>query len=250
MEYCAKTDIGNKREKNEDFFYAADNLFIVADGMGGHKAGEIASKTAVEAFVKYFYRNSMDLTSEEKQEALQGEEIKKLLTSSISYAHEQVLKISGSSSFLEGMGTTLTGCYLAFKNKIFEAHIIHAGDSRLYLKSGRDFTLVTEDHTIVGKMYRDGLITYEQAFSHPLKNYLENVIGIEADFKSDYIDAGLNVNDVLVLCSDGLNSMIKDIEINRIITRYKNPGKITDALIEKAKANGGDDNITVITIRI
>ena len=249
MEYFAKSDIGNIREKNEDFFYTSDNLFIVADGMGGHNAGEVASRAAVEAFTSFFKTN-ININPEAEQENPDKHKIKTLLTSSVSHANSQVLELAASQPLYEGMGTTLTGCYMQQENKAYSAHVIHAGDSRLYLKRGRNFSLITEDHTIVGKMYRDGIITYEQSFSHPLKNYLENVLGLEDDFKSDYTSIGLQRNDILLLCSDGLNSMIKDAEIDRIITKYITPEKITDALIRKAKANGGNDNITVITIKI
>jgi PPM family protein phosphatase len=251
MEYFAKSDIGNIREKNEDFYYTSDNLFIVADGMGGHNAGEVASKTAVDAFVSYFKKNIDSLNSGPKQEYLKDERIKTVLSDSIRYANNCVLGLSFKNKLYKGMGTTLTGCYIQQENKTCcSANIIHAGDSRLYLKSGRNFSLITEDHTIVGKMYRDGLITYEESFSHPLKNYLENVLGMEDDFKCDYTSVTLHRNDIILLCSDGLNSMLKDTNINSTIAKYKSCEKITDALIQEAKANGGNDNITVITIKI
>jgi len=247
MEYFAKSDIGNIKKKNEDFFYTSDNLFIVADGMGGHNAGEVASRAAVEAFAGFFKNN---INPGAAQENPVKEKIKTLLTSAILHANDCVLKLADSKPLYKGMGTTFTGCFILHENKAYSAHVIHAGDSRLYLKRGRNLLLITEDHTIVGKMYRDGIITYEQSFSHPLKNYLENVLGLEDGFKSDYTSIALQKSDVLLLCSDGLNSMIKDTEINQIITKYISPEKITDALIRKAKTNGGNDNITVITIKI
>jgi protein phosphatase len=247
MEYSANSDTGNVRDQNEDYYYASDNLFIVADGMGGHKAGEIASRTVIEKFVDFFIKNNQAEVSSDKN--TQNEKIRTLLTSSISFANNEVLKLAKSNPQYNGMGTTFTGCYVLLNGRTAEVHVIHAGDSRLYLKRAKSFELITQDHTLVGKMYRDGIITYEESFTHPLKNYLENVVGLESAFKSDYIKLNLHAKDILILCSDGLNSMIKDKEIDRIAAKYKQPQKITEALIEKAKANGGHDNITVITIK-
>ncbi|MBN1298173.1 MAG: Stp1/IreP family PP2C-type Ser/Thr phosphatase [Actinobacteria bacterium] len=245
MEYYANSDTGNYRKQNEDYYYISEKLFIVADGMGGHNAGEIASKTAVEEFVRYFNSNSGP-----EIESGDDKPIEKLLKASISHANNKVLDLAFSNPAYNGMGTTFTGCYITGEAKNAVLHIIHAGDSRVYLKSKSSFSLLTEDHTLVGKMYRDGLITYEEAFSHPLRNYLENVLGLEEGFTSDYIETGISINDIVLICSDGLNSMLKDAEINQIIVKYKKPGKITDELILKAKENGGLDNITAIIIKV
>lgn len=286
MEFYANSDIGNYREQNEDFFFADGNLFIVADGMGGHAAGEIASKTAVDSFVSHFYQhldtfndfpvnhnlsfeennlsanysilNSLKKNKKTKKkipdtESLNNlnEELKKdsniiheLMKSSINYANRQVYNLSCAKKEYSGMGTTFTACF-SFNNT---AHIVHIGDSRAYIKNDNSFNLLTRDHTVVYEMYRKGLISYEDTFSHPLRNYLENVLGINPSFDFDYLTVDLKEKDLLVLCSDGLNSMIKDKEIEKIIKKGNSAKKITDALIKKAKINGGLDNITVITI--
>jgi len=248
MEYSAKSDIGNHREQNEDYYYAADNLFIVADGMGGQNAGEVASKTAVDRFVEFF--NKQVNTTGKLKNRPGFNEVEKLLTGSMRYANDEILKLANSNPGYTGMGTTFTGCYVGFDNKNPVAHIIHAGDSRAYLKDKNNFKLLTSDHSLVGKMFRNGLITYDETFSHPLRNYLENVLGLESEFKSDYLQINLVPGNIMVLCTDGLNSMLRDAVIDNIITESGKPQKITENLILSAKASGGLDNITVITIKI
>ena len=235
MEYFAATDIGNYRDKNEDFYFCNDNLFIVADGMGGHKAGEIASKTAVENFVEYF-QNSLKNNSQDIQE---------FMISSLNFANSKVVKLSQREEDYSGMGTTFTGCFID-GNK---AHVIHVGDSRLYLKNSREFKLLTSDHTIVGELFRKGLLTYEETFNHPQKNYLTNVLGMGDELTPDYFSFDLGENDIILLCSDGLNSMLRDTFILKIINQFKNPEKITKKLIYWAKNKGGLDNITIISIK-
>ena len=236
MEYFAATDIGNYRDKNEDFYFCNDNLFIVADGMGGHKAGEIASRTAVENFVEYFQNNLKN----------NSQNIQEFMISSLNFANSKVFKLSREKKDYSGMGTTFTGCYIDGS----KAHVIHAGDSRLYLKNSRKFKLLTSDHTIVGELFRKGLLTYEDTFNHPQRNYLTNVLGIGDELTPDFFSFNLGENDIILLCSDGLNSMLRDTFILKIINQFKNPEKITEKLIYWAKNNGGLDNITIISIKI
>jgi protein phosphatase len=236
MEYFAATDIGNYRDKNEDFYFCNDNLFIVADGMGGHKAGEIASRIAVENFVEYF-QNSLKNNSQNIQE---------FMMSSVNSANSKVFKLSREKKDYSDMGTTFTGCYIDGS----KAHVIHVGDSRVYLKNSREFKLLTSDHTIVGELFRKGLLTYEETFNHPQKNYLTNVLGIGDELTPDFFSFDLGENDIILLCSDGLNSMLRDTFILKIINQFKNPEKITEKLIYWAKNKGGIDNITIISIKI
>jgi protein phosphatase len=237
MECFANTDIGNYREKNEDFYYCENNLFIVADGMGGHAAGEVASKLAVESFVKKFFSNPG---------TLKKNQIKKKLNNSIDFANKEVYKLASEKKEYNGMGTTFTACFLNSK----ELHVVHVGDSRLYLKNSKDLNLLTQDQTVVGEMYRNGLITYEEMFNHPLRNYLNNVLGLDPSLASDYFNYKVEPRDIVILCSDGLNSILKDIQIKEIIDQNNTPEDITSSLIRRAKDKGGFDNITVITIKI
>jgi PPM family protein phosphatase len=235
MEYFAATDIGNNRDQNEDYYFCNDNLFIVADGMGGHKAGEIASRTAVENFVEYFQKNLKD----------NSQNISEFMIESINFANTKVVTLSREKEDYSGMGTTFTGCYIVDK----KAHVIHVGDSRLYVKNNKEFKLLTSDHTIVGELFRKGLLTYKETFKHPQKNYLTNVLGLEDSLFPDYFSFDLEENEIMLLCSDGLNSMLNDTFILKIINQFKNPEKITEKLIYWAKNKGGLDNITVISIK-
>lgn len=229
MEYFAITDIGNVREQNEDCFFCKDNLFIVADGMGGHAAGEVASKTAVETFVENFFLDNKikkiniddiekpDTKKNENLKNITSENLKKLLQnlmlSSISKTNKKVYELSLKNPEYNGMGTTFTACYII--NNL--AGVVHVGDSRVYLKNDKSFRLLTQDHTVVWQMYKKGIISYEETFSHPFRNYLENVLGVYQKLKPDFFTFKVSSGDILILCTDGLNSMVKDEKINEII---------------------------------
>lgn len=250
MEYFADTDIGIYREKNEDYFCTGDNLFLVADGMGGHRAGEIASKLAIETFVKEFDQKPIDSTkrtpTEKKNKTLTPREIKRLLISAVQNANGEVFKKAVLQPEYYGMGTTLTGCYI-HKDR---AYIIHIGDSRLYIKRDNKLELLTSDHTLVGELFRRGEISYDAAFNHPQRNYLTNVIGVARDVKPDFNSYKILPEDIIIICSDGLNSMLRDKDILNIIDRYKQVRDIVKNLIKEALRKGGLDNITVIAIKI
>jgi serine/threonine protein phosphatase PrpC len=250
MEYFAYTDIGKYRKNNEDHFYAENNLFIVADGMGGHRAGEVASVLAVETFVKNFDSNLKDKTKKtspnKKTSDLTSRQIKELLVNSIKSANREVFDKAISQPEYYGMGTTFTGCYIQQD----KAYIIHVGDSRLYIKRSREFNLLTSDHTIVGELFRRGEISYDDTFNHPQRNYLTNVLGVVEDIDPDFISYKVLPEDILLICSDGLNSMLKDEEISGTIDKYKNAEVIAKNLIKGAIKKGGLDNITIIVIKI
>ncbi|MDO9579895.1 MAG: Stp1/IreP family PP2C-type Ser/Thr phosphatase, partial [Bacteroidales bacterium] len=218
MEYFAKTDIGNYREKNEDYFYADSNLFIVADGMGGHRAGEVASKTAVETFVKNFYKK------------INPENIKQALSFGISSANKEVYKKSIAKLECGGMGTTFTCCYIHNNT----ACMVHVGDTRLYVKSEDNFKLLTSDHTIVGELYRSGKISYEETFNHPKKNFLTNVLGIAESMEPDFFTVKLKPGSTILLCSDGLNSMLRDSYILKIINKFSSSEDTAKNLVSSA----------------
>ncbi len=250
MEYFAETNIGEYREKNEDYFYAKDGLFVVADGMGGHKAGEVASKLAVETFTKDFYGKLQDATKnsspDKKNKNLTLKKINDFLTESIKDSNEAVFKKAVLQPEYYGMGTTLTGCYI-YRDK---AYITHIGDSRLYIKRDYDFKLLTSDHTIVGELLRKGDISYEEAFDHPQRNYLTNVIGVAKDAKPDFYSYKILPGDLIILCSDGLSSTLRDKDISKIIDNYSKTRDIVKNLIEKVIEKEGMDNVTVVAIKI
>ncbi len=247
MEYFANSDIGNHREQNEDFYFVDEKtgLFIVADGMGGQKAGEVASRAATESFAKHF----LDFLKE-NSEYISDDLIKSALADAFKYANKEVFDLSVSDDKFSGMGTTLTICYVSplIKETVYFAHI---GDSRAYFLRGKDFRLITEDHTLVGELCKKGVITYDEMFDHPLRNYLNDVVGTDADITPDIITLDALPDDLIILCSDGLNSMLRDNVIFSIASsRHKKPLNITEELIKKAKSAGGQDNVTVITIKL
>lgn len=250
MEYFADTDIGKYRKNNEDYFYAKDNLFIVADGMGGHMAGEIASRISVETFAENFNRSLKGKTKKtsynKKADNLTSIHIKELLSGSIQIANREVFNKAVSKSEYYGMGTTFTGCYI----QEYKVYIIHVGDSRLYVKRGSEFKLLTSDHTIVGELFRRGEISYDDTFNHPQRNYLTKVLGVAEDVDPDFSSHEILPEDIILICSDGLNSMLKDEEISSIIDKYRNAHDIAKNLIKGAIKKGGLDNITVIVIKI
>ncbi|MDD5601275.1 MAG: Stp1/IreP family PP2C-type Ser/Thr phosphatase [Actinomycetota bacterium] len=253
MEYFADTDIGVYREKNEDYFYAEGNLFLVADGMGGHRAGEVASKLAIEAFVKEFSQKlpgDTEKISVDKKDktttSITPQKIKKHLISAVQHANEEVFKKAILQPGYYGMGTTLTGCYIYGDR----AYVIHIGDSRLYIKRENKLKLLTQDHTVVGELLRRGQIGYDEAFNHPRRNYLTKVIGVAKDTEPYFKSYKILPEDIIIICSDGLNSMLRDKDILNIVNRHKQVEDIVKNLITEALRKGGLDNITVIAIKI
>ena len=240
MKYFGATHKGRVRQNNEDSFFAENNLFIVADGMGGHRAGEVASRLSIEYFLKAF----KDRHDDNNEHSIKS--VKKAFQDSISIANKKVYKESISNPDFFGMGTTFTACYIISDT----AHIIHVGDSRAYLLRDNDLELITSDHTFVGEMYRRGEITYDDAFDHPQRNYLTNVLGVSDAIKPDYHDLKTNKGDRLLLCTDGLNSMLRDEVIYKILKKYSEPEDSVNNLIKKANKLGGKDNTSVIVIDI
>lgn len=234
----AKTDIGKMREMNQDYFYVSNNelqLYILADGMGGYQGGEIASKLAVIS-VKNYIENNFNETPKDKENLL------KLISSSIEYANMVVYERAKEDN-LEGMGTTLEVC-LIYNNKVYIGHI---GDSRIYRIRKEFIRKLTQDHSYVQKLVKDGTITKEEAEHHPKKNMLMKALGCNAYVEPDVMMKIFQKEDILVICSDGLTNMVKQENIYNIVT--KNIDTAADNLINLANENGGYDNITVVLIQ-
>ena len=240
MEYYGATDKGKVRDNNEDYFHMQDDLFITADGMGGHKAGEVASRLSVEIFLRSFNGHAG------KKLILDNRSIKKRLLDSARSANNEVFKQSIANNEYYGMGTTFTACFLNADT----AHIVHIGDSRAYLCRNNTLKLLTSDHNFVGEMFRRGEITYEETFDHPQRNYLTNVLGVADNIIPDYISLKMLDEDMLLLCTDGLNSMLRDEQILRLLKKFPEPETAVDRLIGYANKKGGKDNITVIIIKL
>jgi PPM family protein phosphatase len=258
MEYFALSDIGKNRHNNEDCYFADDenSLFIVADGMGGHNAGEVASKTAIDNFVLHFKKkfskknfnfSGPSISSDKKKKKIE-DNIPQILIDSAGYANKMVYKLGSKRDDLNGMGTTLTGAFIFNSN----AYVIHVGDSRLYLFRENSLSLLTEDHTMVFALYKKGAISYEDTYSHPQRNYLTGVLGENELSSLDCFKFKLQENDIIFICSDGLNSMIKDNSIKDTLNELQSKSAeiIADKFIKQANKNGGADNITVIIIKV
>ena len=238
----AKSDIGKARDINEDSFYITEDsfsniqLFILADGMGGCNAGDIASKLAVSC-TKSYIENNIDDTSRDKESLIQ------LIGSSLEYANMVVYEKSLENKELAGMGTTLEVC-LIYNSR---AYIAHIGDSRIYRIRKDIIRQLTQDHSYVETLVKEGSITKEEAKTHPKKNMLTKALGCNAFVEPDVMVRGFQKGDTLVICSDGLTNMVSQDDIFKIATN--NFETAPKELIDLANQNGGIDNITVITIK-
>ncbi len=236
----AKTDIGKVREINQDYYYTSDEnsvpkLCILADGMGGYKGGEIASKLAVESAKKYIENNFSNNFSEK-------EEILKLIGNAVEYANMVVYEKSKEIKELEGMGTTLEVC-LIYNNK---AYIGHVGDSRIYRIRKDVIRKLTKDHSYVQQLVEDKKITREEAKVHPKKNMLTRALGCTPYVEPDLRARNFEKGDIFIMCSDGLTNMVEEKRLYELIKQ--DISKATNNLINEANSAGGYDNITVIII--
>ncbi len=233
------TDTGMTREINQDYFFASDtpvgklpNLYIVADGMGGHKAGEYASRYTVERVVAAVARSK-------------NEEPIQILQEAIERANEILVNESGKDIAKAGMGTTLVILTID-KGKALVANV---GDSRLYYV-GDGIIQVTKDHSYVQEMVSAGKMKAAEAKKHKNKNIITRAIGAAKDVEADYFEVEVKEGDKLLLCSDGLTNMIEDMEIFSIIRSKKTIEEEVKALVTKANQNGGRDNITALIVEI
>ncbi len=237
----AKSDVGKVREINEDAFYISNSLdevqlYMLADGMGGYNGGEIASKLAIQSAKNYIENNFKEIEKDK-------DSIIQLIGSSIEYANMVVYEKSKENKELSGMGTTLEVC-LIYNNRAFIGHV---GDSRIY-RIRKDFMRkLTQDHSYVQKLVKDGTITQEEAAHHPQKNMLMKALGCNAFVEPDVMVKGFLKDDILIMNSDGLTNLVSQEEIFK--EAKKNIEQATKNLVQMANDNGGYDNITVIIIK-
>ena len=238
MKTFSMTDTGRRRDINQDYMFTSEtavgklpNLFIVADGMGGHKAGEYASKTAVETIVEFIEASDSGLLVESMKKAI-GE------------ANKKVLKEAIIDTEKEGMGTTIVVATIK-GDKLIVANV---GDSRLYIVNGEEIRQVTRDHSLVEEMVRSGKIARSEARNHPDKNKITRAVGVFPKVEVDFFEAKIERGDTILLCTDGLTNMVEDEEIKRIVLGQRDLVEKTATLIEAANKNGGTDNITVLLI--
>lgn len=238
MKTFSITDTGVTREMNQDYYFATDtnlgnlpNLFIVADGMGGHKAGDYASRHTIERVVASISRNS-------------SEEPVTIIQEAISKANELLVAESNEDETKSGMGTTLVIATLV-GDKLIVANV---GDSRLYVISDM-VRQITRDHSLVDEMVRLGELNPSEARSHPDKNIITRAIGAQKNVKADFFEVELAEDDYVLMCTDGLTNMVRDEEILDIVRSEKEPEAIAHKLVRMANNNGGRDNITVTIIK-
>lgn len=239
------SEVGVTRTHNEDYFEidARRQLYLVADGMGGHSHGEVASRTAVQA-VREFLEDRVPAVDGAGSAGAESDGHRTLLRTAIHNAHEKVLCAIRQDGALSGMGTTLVAL-LAHGDS---AAIAHVGDSRAYrLRDGR-IELLTEDHTWVHEQVMAGFLSEEQARVHPLKNVVTRALGSDGDVKVDVQQLRIAAGDRYLLCSDGLTTMLRDDEIERALSTRGSLEESCRHLVQAAKARGGFDDVTVIVV--
>ncbi len=230
---AAVSDVGRKRRANEDSYAVAPDLglYIVADGMGGHKAGQVASKLAVEAAVASVGGSAGSLSER--------------LAASVSAANREIFAQARSLPELRGMGTTIVAA-LTGEGSIALAHV---GDSRAYLIRGEGIRKLTDDHSVVGDLVRRNEITEQDARSHPHRHVLTRALGVRSAVEADFGELSTCIGDTFVLCSDGLTGLVQDHEIGKIVLSAPSIDLACQRLVETANERGGEDNITVVILR-
>lgn len=232
---CAISDVGRKRQKNEDSYLINDELglFVVADGMGGHAGGEYASRIAITT-IEEMLRN--------RETKASGEDI---IRKAIQDAGQRIISKAEEDRALKGMGTTVISLYLENKKAI----MAHVGDSRGYLFRDGVLEQLTEDHSLVNEQVKSGFITAEEAKTHQFKNIITRSVGVTPEVEVDILSKKLKAGDAFLLCSDGLSNLVELSEMeNRL--REKEPVLAAKAMVDLANKRGGDDNITLVLIEI
>ena len=242
MKAFALTNMGVRRNTNQDYAYVSEqnvgnlpNILIVADGMGGHKAGEVASEQAVNAVLESIKQNeSTDKIT--------------IIEEAIFAANSKVLDMATSDEKFKGMGTTLVVATL--ENDIL--YVANVGDSRLYLINDNDIRQITRDHSLVQEMVSLGELDKESARTHSRKNVITRAIGVDSKIIADFFEVDVSDNTKILLCSDGLSNMVEDSQINKIIEECssKTLEDTVHKLIDAANENGGLDNIAVVLAQV
>ena len=243
------TDVGRKRKHNEDAFALelSDGLFIVADGMGGHAAGEVAARITVETIGEFIsatrqkeeatwpfkYDHSLDFNSNR-------------LAIAIEKANERVMAAVAAQPWLKGMGTTVVAGLL--NEKILS--LAHVGDSRAYLYRDDRLQRLTDDHSWVHEQVAAGILTEDEAKTHPLKNVVTRALGGGSTVAADLQELPFSAKDRFLFCSDGLTTMLSDEEIEEVVAKHEDPQDLCRALVDLANEKGGVDNITVVVCRV
>lgn len=239
MRIFSATDVGRKRQMNQDYVFASlepvgnlPNLFVVADGMGGHNAGDFASSHAVHVLVR-------EIREDKDYNPI------KVLRHAIETANEEIIEQARENAQFRGMGTTLVAATIVGDY----AYIANVGDSRLYVIDSRQIRQVTRDHSLVQEMVRMGEITPEEARNHPDKNIITRALGAEKNVDIDFFDLKLEPGSTILMCSDGLSNMVEDAKLEEIVADSgENLTAKGQSLIREANHNGGKDNIAIVLV--
>ena len=237
MKSFSITDVGMVRQINQDYVYSTDNpigplsnLFVVADGMGGHQAGDYASKFTVEVLKSEIAKSD-------------EEDVEKLLVTAIKKANRELIKTADSDPALKGMGTTIVVATIMNQMMYFA----NVGDSRLYLIN-QGITQLSKDHSLVEEMVRLGGIKPEEAKTHPDKNIITRAIGAKDKVQVDYYEHRLKKGDIILMCTDGLSNMVEDDELFHLVQGGRDIVESAQSLVNMAKENGGTDNIGLVLV--
>ena len=240
MGAVGKCVIGKVRKQNEDSIYVSDNAelnfdyYIVADGMGGHNAGEVASQAAIKYFNEFI---QSECVINEPADMLDA------FIDAVVISNQKVFEMAQADESYSGMGTTFTAAAVS-EDKLYGVHI---GDSRVYVFDKKDgLNQITKDHSFVMEMVRMGKLTLEEAKVHPKRNVITKAIGIENIMPADTFIETLNKDSIILICSDGLTAMVDDKEIEKVLRKRTGLDRKADLLVELANKNGGNDNISVI----
>lgn len=235
MKVFSITDVGRIRQMNQDYVFATDeplgslpNLLVVADGMGGHKAGDFASKFTVE-------------TLKEELKLSLGDGPKEVLMDAVQVVNHKLIQTAETDIKLDGMGTTLVAATVIDHTLYF----INVGDSRLYLIN-KEIKQLSRDHSLVEEMLRLGGISEEEAKHHPDKNIITRAIGVKENVEADFYEYALTKGDIILMCTDGLSNMVSEDEIFEIIKGARDIVEAGQLLINRANENGGKDNIGIV----
>lgn len=233
MRTAVRSEAGLVRSSNEDYLYCnpTKGIFIVADGMGGHMAGEIASRMAVKTVADYLQKNTADPLP--------------ALHEAVATANQLIYQSSQNDDSRQGMGTTLTAAW-AVQGKIYLAHV---GDSRAYLIRSGNLTQLTSDHSYVGELMRNGTLTAEQALHHPRRNILMRAVGTAPQVEVELRQINLQPADWLLLCTDGLTNLLSGEEILNVALGGETPEQIVNELTDLAFARGASDNLTIVLVQ-
>lgn len=228
----ARTDVGRVRTGNEDSYFVDAPFFVIADGMGGHAAGDVASATAVKVI-------------QDKREEIATTD-PETLTTAVREANRAIWSKATEDTNLRGMGTTCTLIVVDGST----AQVAHVGDSRAYLFHEGALRQITDDHTLVGRLVREGKLKPEEAARHPQRSMVTRALGVDEDVEVDQFSLSLAEGDRLMICSDGLSGMVSDDEIAEVLGEVTDPQAAADRLVDLANEAGGEDNITVIVVDV